>query len=377
MSCNFTSVKRKFIVGGNSFDSNIEALVYHSCHPHNDLYYDIGYNFIYNFELWKKEPLYSISHYLRQHARLISEKYDNIFLLYTGGTDSQTMLDAFIAEKIKNITLITNRGNMDLTSTDFEKNFRYLEKTVSVEKWLEQNKQTMKDLNYTHFFYRGESFERNQYEKILVDNDFHDYNNDVFAATSWVNGKSDLRHIVTAQKTNSCIVMGFEKPRLTLINDDSVWAWQFRSGYLHRVDLICGNDHVDAIDFYFSDDIPEIQIKLAWLKSKILEKIILTHKLPFTEKIVRELQSNTGRYYETINNAMGYRAANALLNSIRSKELNLKTANLKTHFYKDILQNYYQYIKQNINNDFIGHRGDVTAIKTKAVPIRPIKAALF
>jgi len=81
-------------VGNQYFESKIEALIAGTnanCHPtwhFNDQ--------IWKSQNWTQEPETDILELYRIRARQIREQYDYIIMYYSGGSDSQTMLDAFI-----------------------------------------------------------------------------------------------------------------------------------------------------------------------------------------------------------------------------------------------------------------------------------------
>jgi len=60
---------------------------------------DISNYFNYNID-WTKEPKKSLKELMRQHAQLIRDSYDYIILYFSGGSDSTTMVNAFLDNNI-------------------------------------------------------------------------------------------------------------------------------------------------------------------------------------------------------------------------------------------------------------------------------------
>lgn len=380
------SDKRKFVVGNKKFNNNIHALQHFSKNPKEKLYFDLGYNFINNELLWKVEPPEDISVYLKQHAEYLSSIYDNIILYYSGGTDSHTILNAFFAAEITNIKLIIN----DNEKTEVEK---YNPKTPSItspnshvaSELYFKYKDKIDELNYTidslTFYQKMKPCSYNEYYNFLKNGNFGDFEGNLrkdFLFADQISNQSPIIAKKDANKKRTCIIAGREKPRVRLINN-TTWAWEINSQFAQDVYGKVDDDNADFIDFYFSDAIPEIQIKLTWLKIKAIEKIVMVNELPLCDQTIDEIQSNSSEYYTMVNSAMGYSALNPYLFSNLSKKEYLglrysKGKNPLINYRKenniyDLLSEYHRDAVQHIRKDLLLENNKIPAIKSVAVPV--------
>ena len=110
-------------VGEKKFHSDLHAFQYFSKNLNQPLSFNINYNF-FNDD-WTQEPKQSVAHYRSEMCEQIAQRYDKIIVAYSGGTDSETIIEEFKKKNIKNIELlfVTN----DINST------------VASRKWLEEH----------------------------------------------------------------------------------------------------------------------------------------------------------------------------------------------------------------------------------------------
>ncbi len=69
---------------------------------------------------WTKEPLESWNEILKRRALQLREKYDYIRLFYSGGVDSQTMLETFVSNNIPIDEILIYRGSASTDNMDEE-----------------------------------------------------------------------------------------------------------------------------------------------------------------------------------------------------------------------------------------------------------------
>ncbi len=296
----FNKSKLKYNSNGKIFLSDVEALEYSK-----NVELQLDYRF-FTESNWKAEPPNPIFYYFDRHAKIISEKYDHIILTYSGGTDSHTILESFIRCGIRNldIRVVDNSGLLKSgLRRDMDKIFYN-----SLEKY----KTIFKDLNYTvsglsvneHYNFSSVS----KLEKNFVEG----WADTVLSATtqnSWYILDSDARFIT---KPKTCVIFGFEKPNLTI--KDSQWCWQMNSnnfifGYFDS------KFEYDTVFFFMTDDVPELHIKLTWLKIKIMEKLLMEEDVPINSNSVFNIQLCSNINYRKINHHMGYRGINYILDS--------------------------------------------------------------
>lgn len=106
-----------YTVGNEKYSSKIDACIQASrqnIHPQwhfND--------HVWNTIDWTVEPQLDIMEIYRQRARQIRERYDYVIINYSGGCDSQTMVDAFLSAgcHIDEVGTIWNRAHVNRVDT--------------------------------------------------------------------------------------------------------------------------------------------------------------------------------------------------------------------------------------------------------------------
>lgn len=106
-----------YTVGDQRFDSKIDACLQATKsgqHP----------RWVFNDNTWQtqdwtQEPEQDILELYRQRARQIRERYDHVIINYSGGCDSQTMVDAFLSAgcHIDEVVTIWNRAHVNRVDT--------------------------------------------------------------------------------------------------------------------------------------------------------------------------------------------------------------------------------------------------------------------
>lgn len=377
------SHKRKFVVGNRKFDNNVDALQYFSKNPKEKMYFDLGYNFINNELLWKVEPPEEISVYLKQHAEYLSTVYDKIVLYYSGGTDSHTMLKAFFDAGVTDVKLIINENHIFNPKN---------ESTVSLNNHVGSELfakfgEKMNALNYSIESLTScpkiKPCSYYDYYNILKDRKFGDFETNLRAHFLWLDQASSSAPVVCKKNSankKTCVIVGKEKPRVTLLKN-GFWAWEVNSAFTEDIYGKLDDDNADLIEFYFSDAVPEIQIKLTWEKIKILEKIIKINQLPFTTNTIEKLQSNLSEHYTTITAAMGYTALNQYLFSNNNKkevESIVETESRKhlvqyrnSNNIYNLIDEFHKDAIKDIRKDLLNENNKIPAIKSIAVPVCP------
>jgi len=84
---------RVYLVGDRVFKNKIEALLYHKQHPNESVVYDWNNDFWSNFA-WR-EPEQSMDQLCMDFARHLREKFKKVYLTFSGGWDTWTIVDYF------------------------------------------------------------------------------------------------------------------------------------------------------------------------------------------------------------------------------------------------------------------------------------------
>jgi len=109
-------------VGTVKHASKISALIdgtVRNIHPEWHFNNDIFDNYD-----WSVEPTESLQELYRQRAREIRERYDYIILMYSGGSDSQTVLDSFLQNNLHvDEVVVIHPGSLENTYTPDNTNY--------------------------------------------------------------------------------------------------------------------------------------------------------------------------------------------------------------------------------------------------------------
>jgi len=220
-----------------------------------------GYDF--TTKPWTQEPRETIADLKRRRAQQIRDKYNKVCITYSGGTDSHTVLRAFVENGIHVDEIIINRT--------YHNPYRVWEfEQVTLPKLQEYQKRWNTNIPVT------------QIRSALMDN-----YNDVLGGWKDKEYNSFFREVVrhkfnpiidhflnkhdgyglSRYSSNDCVVFGYEKPYVHIQN--GWWVWQVTDSMWGNQDNF--NQHCASEAFFISDDLPEIQIKLAWEVAKFLD----------------------------------------------------------------------------------------------------------
>lgn len=263
---------------------------------------------------WRKEPPKSVYSYMDDVSRHLDSKYDKITLMYSGGTDSHTILESFIRCGIKNVTLVM--FNTEDHRNDPE---RMLMNSWTTESLKRDYKFLFTEWGYTFNDYTSDDSRWNALSKDELSDVLHNYIGSWSVAVRPCFGSArypnSLRRLIT-EKT--AIVWGYEKPLIEI--HDGWFCWSAYTSVADYLDM--GVDaNCDNVFFYYSDAVPELQVKLAWLKLAEITKILDEYKIPITNESMDFIQhpSRTYSIYSRINHACGYKGLNLNLDSAASK----------------------------------------------------------
>lgn len=366
-------------VGDKKFDSDFRAFQYFSKNLKNSL--ELKFNFDLD-EDWTVEPSESIEFYRQKVCEYIENTYTNITVAYSGGTDSETVADAFKRRGTKNLRLLNTVNVWDNES--------------KTRQWLMQH--TTEHIQAKHqdaivglgwLFQVGELWKPNtydQFENQLADFNMTNWGADVDWTNQWCTDSAEV-YIKTKQinQGRSCMIHGKEKPEITIEN--GWWCARYLSS-LFETPFHFVEDDVEHLYFFVNDICPELPKKLAWAKAQEMERIFIENKLAPTEQNVVKASLPIGEHYERIITAMGYRAISDFLNTNATKHWGW----WKEETEKELLkQNIHSKRKKMLSNKFfdevlidqIDHRfldfgaKGIHGIWTKSYPLFPVDPVLL
>lgn len=343
--------------------------------------YGLDFKFLRSYN-WKQEPEHDIKFYLRKHATIIQNRYNDVSIMYSGGTDSHTIFTTFTELNIPNIRLV------NYTEVN-EKNARWIGSKKPNKTLNEKYTGVLTGLNYSTVGFEENFVTYNPTEKDWLRNisDFKigNWNSDVNSPLSQYYHYHSHNPGLLRLAGNSCIVWGFEKPKLCI--EKGWWCWYTYPGQWLYPSGLPATNNPDYVYFFMSDDVPEIQVKLSWLKIAELEKIIISNKLSITKESLFRIQADSSPYYRRLNRAMGYKAINLVLDDSFTKDFG--------YFRKIHLNELQQVETENriklINNEYYNsqikprlhssYRQDeyhkTIQLYSKPIPIRPVNREMI
>lgn len=284
-------------VGDKICRTNVEALQEFTKNPTAVLQTKFRYKFTNNPKIWLDEPELSVYEYMDMHAAVLSHRYKKIHLRYSGGTDSHTMLESF--------KRISAAVTVEHVTTDEMSNFS--------KQVFGHNQQDFKTVsqwdNVTDFHvFAHAGLTQREFANLL--NNYQGHLASQAGNTGFMWDLQSAKTTLRAQD-NAIMISGKEKPML--VAKDGWWHWT-------ALDAKFGDSQFELdrgthVWFYLSDDVPELQIKLAYNKIKTIEAIAQQENSKITQQWVADVQKTSSKYYQTINRGMGYRALNDFLDS--------------------------------------------------------------
>lgn len=362
-----TSKNDFYTVGTKIFTRDIDALVYASqtkTTPKYHLNFDIFKQ--ENRYLWQVEPAKDIEYYFDKHASILNTLYDKIYLSYSGGTDSHTILNVFIKNNIKNVTLV------NITETDPVNSKIYHTIKKPTDLISKKYRNTFINLNYKLVGYK-ENYLTTKLDPIVWEaiinhapGAWNTHFNQINRSNVLLRYFNDNNSNILSLNDKDCIVYGYEKPYITIQN--GWWGWQTHSNLVVYLDgRIPYYNNLNNVYFFISNEVPELQIKMAWNKIKKIKEILKNRKIKISAESVQDIQRDTLKYYIPINKAMGL---GALSSSLETKafahqiyhsgnSFNIKIADpLANNVIVNEIHNinkcfYDNYIIKNVDSQFL------------------------
>jgi len=267
LSSNYPDRLGCYRVGDLKFYSKLEAIEMHAktgIHPHWDFN-----EAVFSSYDWTVEPADNILELYHKRAQQLRDKYDYIVLMYSGGSDSHNILQAFIDNDIlldevaSHVNYSANANKDDfLNSEAFRVSIPTIERLKADYPWLHHRIIDMTELTIDYY-----NQNNNKFDWIYDLNMFFNPNSACrkdlpFKIKEW----ADMIH---AGK-RVCMLWGHDKPRIMHI--DGKWSMRF-------IDLIDSGPTVKSIAgqqpytdelFYWTPDMPEIIIKQSHLVKNYL-----------------------------------------------------------------------------------------------------------
>lgn len=215
---------------------------------------------------WQNNPPGSLYDWYKARAQQIREKYDYVAIYFSGGSDSQTAVNAFLDNGLFIDEIITT-VNLEVSENNVYKQDIYDPKNIDLE-----------------FVYTAKpAFEkikqRSPLTKITVKDvtknslDFYQQNSsDSFTeeVTEWLHPQAAVRWNPTLWKDHKLLLDRGKKVALVFCLDKPRIFYNEGKYYGYFIDTICNAykgslnidyDNVDRLFFYWTPDMPELTIK--------------------------------------------------------------------------------------------------------------------
>jgi hypothetical protein len=269
---------------GKIFKTKLEAMLY--AEPKK---LSIDWNFnneIFDNYNWTIEPSFSLDELYNLRARQIREQYDYVILSYSGGADSNNILESFLRQGLHIDEIITNWA--------LDANDRFIVKDSSVkESWnstAEFYLHTASRLDYIKNKSPKTKISLIDSSKSIIDNLLNNSN------AEWIYGKNDVFNVTGAFQYNPAYcsdirkrfdslqnvayVVGIDKPKLMIINN------QFYLYFIDKVtniipvkENIVEYNNVTPVFFYWSPNCCQLLAKQAHTVYKYLQVNIAARKI--------------------------------------------------------------------------------------------------
>ena len=263
-----------YTVGDQKIYSKLEAIKLHvktgnhpEWHYHDEIF--SSYN-------WTQEPTQSLTDLYRKRAEQLREKYDYIVLLYSGGADSNNVLDSFIDNNIHLDEIATwhfHKGNNSKTTFNDAETwhvaFPKVKKILESHPTITQRIIDLTDHVYNYFAVssNAEEYIYNQSAMVgpdLIRNRIHEA--DPFYADYILSGKK------------ICFLWAVDKPRV--LHENGRYSVRFPDVF----DMCVTIGSAAPVEFfYWSPDLPELIIKQAHIVKRYMENSTAASRFITTE----------------------------------------------------------------------------------------------
>jgi len=366
-------------VGGKKFHSDLHAFQQFTKDPRQALSFNIAFKLF--DEDWTKEPTGSISDYRSEMCDHIASRYDRIIIAYSGGTDSETLVDEFKKKRIRDIELLhTDEQTASPTST---REWLRQHMKVAIEK---KHRDAVQDLGWKITI--GATWQMQDYkklEKTISDYEEGCWNVDYRMINPW-HLNDDFNKMTKGSRKKTCIVFGKEKPDIVI--KDGWWCYQLMNNNWQQP-IDCFDPDTDLVYFYVNDYCPDLIKKLSHAKAKEMEKIFIEKQMLPTEENSRKVSVQSSPYRERLLKAMDYNAITQFLNTNATllgfgwqknletrqqkkldPELHLKNELLKFDFFDDV-------VVKTVDNRFLDlTKREIHGIWGKPIKVRPLSDQL-
>jgi len=368
-------------VGKNTYHTNVDALAAFTKDVSQGLELKLEFKFLDNHRLWLKEPPLDVTTYMDMNALALRDRYHRLELRYSGGTDSQTVLRSFIRTNVKvSIGHLATSTISKFTNDLYDYNKKDFERMAKLD-------------NVSEFkTHHAHDMSKKEFEKALKHYRGHVGTALQNTGMAWMFGNDKVIFDLDVPEKNG-YVFGKEKPYVII--KDGWWHWTVNDAMFS--DCHWNFEKGDMVWFWFSDDVPQLQIKLTHLRIRAIEEIARLEKVKITNQWLEEVQRASSKWYNFILAFSGFEGLNPVLNSVKPKLSDPSGTRVKEYRdyndkqgITDLYAEYGQDIKKNLRSDLY-ELGDadpertytgeevihVAGVWTKPIKIKPVSPELL
>lgn len=222
---------------------------------------------IWNAQDWKTEPPESILELYKKRARQIREQYDTVVINYSGGSDSQTIVNAFLDANCHideivtqwNSTIDANVNSASADPDSIENEFKYTT-APGINEIIKRSPQTR--INYIDISEQAVAAYTNPEDYTWIYKS-SEHLNPVYQTRWDPTVALDNRRILDTGR-RVAFVSGIDKPRVTI--KDNHYSLYFIDSLVNNGGMATPDNNYDNYDrvlFFWTPDMPEIVIKQA------------------------------------------------------------------------------------------------------------------
>jgi hypothetical protein len=367
-------------VEGKKFTRNVDAFGYLKYIKTRGI--DAKIRFVLNFDFlinhsrykWQEEPSMSLTFYMDKHILLLREKYKNFFVWYSGGTDSHPMIETFARLKVPAQVVWWNAPEYSYIR---KLEWDYLIASDFVRYMKETNKES--HLFDYHIVDQHLSSEK-EIERFMSDfSGPYDQQREMYNFPSHYTNHKGGKPQTQFLRESECTVAGYDKP----------WLVIRKGWWCHSIgDFIityCPDTATDFIWFYITDLVPELHIKLTWLRLKALETLLKRDNLPFTNEQISRMQRPWNKYYKEINDLSQQIALNDWLGLPGNKpnsqlvgsigyEANTKNVIMRNKLYRPVEDFWHQEIVPSVEDKYLVHKHQrILPVHTPLIKLKKVQ----
>ena len=350
-------------VGGKKFTRNVDAFRYltymNNTHGADlKLRFFISFDFLINHSKyeWQKEPPKPLTYYMDKHLLLLRERYKNFFVWYSGGTDSHPMLQSFARLQVPaQVVWWRAPEYAPIRVVEWDK--------LIFPDFITYMKEANKERHLFDYYIVDQCLPTEKtIERFMNDfsGTYETHKNMWNFPGEYTNYKGG-RPQTSSLKESDCTVGGYEKPFLKIRK-----GWWCHSLADFSI-TYCPDTQTDFIWFYITDLVPELHIKLTWLRLKAIETVLKRYNLPVTNQQISVMQRPTSKYYKEINDLneqialndwLGFpgNKPNTKLPSTIGFAANKRHVIIRDKLYRPVKDFWYQEIAPYIEDKFLFHK---------------------